>query len=147
MKLVSNNNLIYLLLFPITIFFSCQEKDNHVKEQKYDKINFYKKDSFDLRIEKFLSRFDKSNDFALIDYGTCARCSEDKIDNFFGDLSKKEKIAIVFNDSAVFYKFKSTYPNVVWNYVDAKFWKKMRLESSMIVRYKRINDKHFKRIL
>jgi hypothetical protein len=132
------------------LIFSCQSTlENEVSteiEQKYEKINLYKIDSFDLRVEKFLSRFEKSNDFVLIDYGTCARCSESKIENFFKDLPKNEEITIIFNDSAVYYKFKSDFQNILWYYIEPEQWKKMYLESSKILRYKRQNDKHLKRV-
>jgi hypothetical protein len=129
------------------LIFSCNEKDNSfAKEKKYEKINFYNKDSFDLRIENFLSQYKSSDNFALIDYGTCARCSDDKVDNFFYDLSKNEKITIIFNDSVVFYKFNQSYSNVEWNYISSEHWKKMHLESSAIVRYKRLSNDHLTRL-
>jgi hypothetical protein len=132
------------------LIFSCQSTlENEVSteiEQKYEKINLYKIDSFDLRVEKFLSRFEKSDDFVLIDYENCSRCYGDNIDNFFKDLLKNEEITIIFNDSVVFYKYNSDFQNILWNYVEPEQWKKMHLESSKILRYKRQNDKHLKRV-
>jgi hypothetical protein len=132
------------------LIFSCQssqEKElSNEKDLIYDKINFFRIDSFDLRVEKFHSRFEKSNDFVLIDFENCSRCYGDNIDNFFKDLPKNEEITIIFNDSAVFFKYNSDFQNVLWNYVDAEQWKKMHLESSKILRYKRQNDKHLKRV-
>ncbi len=129
------------------LIFSCQKKKEvTVQELKYEKLDFYKIDSFDLRIEKFISDFENFNDFVFIDYETCTRCSEDKIDNFFMDLSRNEEINIIFNDSAVFCKFNSDYPNILWSYVDADSWKIMQLESSNILRYKRIKNKKVKRV-
>lgn len=147
MKLVFRNiQLLGALLISI-IVSSCQEKTNDsVEEQEYEKMKFYNKVSYDLRVKNFLSQFEKANNFALIDYATCARCSEDKIDNFFQDLSRNEKITIIFNDSAVFYKFNQSYPKVDWIYIDSEYWKKMHLESSIIVRYKRTNNNQLIRL-
>jgi hypothetical protein len=134
-------------MFFFAILYSCEEKSNYTeKEQEFEKMHFYTKSFYDSRIEEFLNQFEESTNFALIDYATCARCSEDKIDVFFQDLSKNEKITILFNDSVVYYKFNHAYQKVDWKFIDSEYWKNKYLESSIIARYKRTHNNKFIRL-
>jgi len=78
----------------------------------------------------------------LIDYNNSARCSEDKIDNFFSDLSPSQKMSIIFNDSSIYFNFRKSFPNIKWEFVENKYWEDFRIQSSIILEYKKVNQKY-----
>lgn len=138
-----NKNLliIYLLLLSL----SCGRKERINPEGNYSKINFYYKDSFDLRISDFLSNYPNSINFTFIDYATCARCSESKIIDYFDNLNIEKNLTLFFNDSSVYYRYSLDYPLISWEFLKDNYWDEYEIRSSNIIEYKKIKNK-YKRI-
>lgn len=141
MKLISN---IIIISFVTILISACNNPPStHIESGNvFSNIEFYNIDSFDLRISNFLSQFDSSDYFALIDYNNSARCSEDKIDNFFSDLSSSKKMSVIFNDSSIYFNYRKFYPNIKWEFVENKYWEDIGIQSSIILEYKKVNQKY-----
>lgn len=145
MKSISN---IIIISFITILISACNNPPlTHLENENiFSNIEFYNIDSFDLRISNFLSQFDSSDYFVLIDYNTCARCSEAKIDNFFSDLSPSQKMSIIFNDSSIYFNFRKSFPNIKWEFVENKYWEEIGIQSSIVLEYKKVNYQKYKRL-
>lgn len=139
----SNSNIIIISFLAIMVSACNNPPLTHQENDAvFSNIDFHKIDSFDLRVNNFLSQFDSSDYFALIDYNNSARCSEDKIDNFFSDLSSSKKMSVIFNDSSIYFNYRKFYPNIKWEFVENKYWEDFGIQSSIILEYKKVNQKY-----
>lgn len=139
-------NSVALIVF-ILANSACGEKPSKNSEQQvFSRLDYYQKDTFNLRINNLLSQYKGSDHFVLIDYNTCARCSEDKINNFFETLTNTKNLSIIFSDSVIYNNYADSFPNVKWEYLDNKYWKEKGIQSSVVLEYKRINKDEFVRV-
>lgn len=140
--------LKFLIIILGAVFYSCSnQSENQINEnKKFEKLSLYSKESYQSRVEDLLSNYKTYNNFAFIDFKTCAKCSWDKINNFFHDLNKNEQISIIFNDSLVYFKYRQHSRNIEWNYLDPSIWDSLNLESSVIMQFKRLENDSLIRI-